>query len=224
MERNVHNAAPVTKLGGAVADEQMSEVLDRHPALEGPRRRRPSRKGSCPAVTARRQCRRHSARDHSHPLGWLCSSRRPSISAVSEPCRFPWKPTAGLDLPCPVLEGGHLRRAERQPARRDCAPPSAAHIRCRRWRASHRARPLRARQPAHKRLRAGRGGPRVIRNRCQGRGARRLGHPCLGRSVARRDALGPQRQSEFVAEQLVLGAAARVRLAVFEDLPHTFAA
>ena len=40
----------------------------------------------------------------------------------------------------------------------------------------------------------------------------------------RRDALGPQRQPNLVAEQLVLGAAARVRLAVFENLPHAFAA
>ena len=48
----------------------------------------------------------------------------------------------------------------------------------------------------------------------EGRIARGLGRRCLGGSVARRDGLGPQSQPEFVAEQLVLGAAASVRLAV----------
>ena len=40
----------------------------------------------------------------------------------------------------------------------------------------------------------------------------------------RRAALGPQRQPKLVTEQLVLWAAARVRLAGFEDLSHAFAA
>ena len=35
LERNAHDAPTVTKLVGAVADEQMSEVLDRHLPLEG---------------------------------------------------------------------------------------------------------------------------------------------------------------------------------------------
>ncbi len=39
-----------------------------------------------------------------------------------------------------------------------------------------------------------------------------------------RRALGPERQSELVAEQLVLGTAARVRLAVLEIFAHAFAA
>ena len=35
LERDAHDATTVPKLGGGVADKQMSEVLDRHLPLEG---------------------------------------------------------------------------------------------------------------------------------------------------------------------------------------------
>ena len=56
---------------------------------------------------------------------------------------------------------------------------------------------------------------------------RRAG-PAKDRRYTRRSggcwcALGPQRQSKLIAEQLVLWASARVRFAILQNLPHAFA-
>ena len=66
--------------------------------------------------------------------------------------------------------------------------------------------------------------PIAYRRRKPGPSRSGAGSPVPRGSVARRDAHDPKSQPRLIAEQLVLGAAARVRLAILEDLPHTFAA